>query len=162
MLIWDQRYGKEGRGIWIILPGPVVFFSIFLLLIYFLLSQEFSESIGALVAFWCSLIGVLYFLIGNIQLLVEGPRVAQKIKSNGIVNIRFYFGRQIQFPVDNVERIDRYRARPWVNMSTLLDTKKDNYVITLKDGTWFYVAGCLDGVEEFANKLLVQLDKETA
>ncbi len=38
-------------------------------------------------------------------------------------------------------------------MSSLLDYYKDNYLITLKDGGSFYLNGCLNGVEEFTERL---------
>lgn len=160
--IIDCRFGTQGKALWFYLFRPFVLILVIIFIANAVLNLGISHGFPVLAVLILSGLFVIYLLLDNILLLREAPRVARCIQFNGKTKVCLFFGRQIQFSVSEVSRVDLHRVRSWIRMSTLLDSDRPNYLITLKDGSWFYVSGSIDGVEGFIRKLSTELDEEIA
>ena len=151
--ISDDRYGKKGQGIWFYIPRLFVIILVVIALFQILLSMNFSGYLSVQFVMILAGVYIIYLLLGNIQILLEAPHVAQSIEFNNKVYLRLYFGKEITYFPNDFDSVRVYKVSRWMKMSSLLDYYKDNYIITLKDGSSFYLNGCLNGVEEFIERL---------
>ncbi len=150
MKVIDERYGKNGGGIWALPSGILIFSLISILLVYVLLTEDFSNTGDVLLVLIIAVITSVVFLLNFCHLTFEAFHVVQSANcKENQVTIRLYFGRVVHFKSKEISSINKFSPRKWIKLPTLLSHRGENFVISLNNGDRLFLAGFLPNSREF-------------
>lgn len=119
----DLEWGPQGVKAWKNLAGLALVSVWFVWLAPGVLWGDGSYDTDRFTALVTVLIGVFFLYLGMLGAarVVSGTRVLKAIERRGqSIIFRPYFGRARSVGLDEVARVDRYRATPWERHLTLL------------------------------------------
>lgn len=152
--ILDHRFGRAGRGIYLLPIGIVAGFLSSAIAFGGGLSAELlAFGSPRMVFIWLLSIaaGTFFFVVavGGCSMLMEAKYVLQRIDRCECIVLKPYLGPPVKVKRHEIKRIETVHSyRRWLPM-TLLSRTTENWKIDLRDGRQYYVNGDLVNLNEF-------------
>jgi len=133
----DSRFGSSGSGAWFVpLAWLVTLFQL-----YSISGALSQDGLWVIDMFLFIFIGSL--LIGGLQFILIAFKTAQKITlhDEGVCEINFFYWGKMSFNKSQVLYVEIIKLKFYKSLMTPLNRTLDNYKVTLKNGSCFYISG---------------------
>lgn len=158
--ISDTRWGRKGKGIYIMIPGCLAGFYQSGLLAIAIFSEELFKFETLRWSFiWCFLLfGVFFFFyISTMALIlfVQSRNVIQRASSEGgYLSLTTYLGGSAWFDMKDVRFHEIAPQKRFMTMK-MMSNKRSNWKIIIR-GREFFINGEVSGVDDFIELILAR------
>jgi len=157
--IWnDESWPLRKIGAWLFPLSWLAFLYVLVMLFSGGENVDIEHSYGSPLFYWTMMIATLVlFLYGlgkSIFCFYLASKTARSIKiMSKYCNAYQYFGKELSFPLDDVESVKQYNPKYFDDFITPLDNKGNNYLVKLNNSKCFYISGKIHNLNTLLSAL---------